>query len=120
MLGKGEDRCQFPVPQHPPRRSQAFSFPFSQGMVLSPAGSSGLLKGEPSRRGLAQGSRVSRLPQPPPCQTQRALRMKVTRTYPPGPRDGLWGITFHGRLQAAPLAFLTEMARTYGDFAFVR
>lgn len=40
--------------------------------------------------------------------------------YPPGPRDGLWGITYVGRFQTAPLEFAAEVARTYGDFAFVR
>lgn len=40
--------------------------------------------------------------------------------YPPGPRDGLFGITFHGPLQANPMEFVTKVARTYGDFAFVR
>src|SRR2546421_6913566 len=41
-------------------------------------------------------------------------------TYPPGPRDGLFGITFFGPGRAAPLAFLAKVAREYGDFAFVR
>jgi hypothetical protein len=40
--------------------------------------------------------------------------------YPPGPRDGFFGVTLTRRLPLAPLAFATELARTYGDFAFVR
>src|SRR5438045_4096625 len=40
--------------------------------------------------------------------------------YPPGPRDGLLGITLHGRFQSRPLEFVEEGARRYGDFAFVR
>lgn len=44
----------------------------------------------------------------------------MDRTYPPGPRDGLFGITFFGPGKAAPLAFVTNIAREYGDFAFVR
>lgn len=44
----------------------------------------------------------------------------MERTYPPGPRDHLFGITFFGPGKAAPLAFVTNIARAYGDFAFVR
>ena len=40
--------------------------------------------------------------------------------YPPGPRDGLFGVTFHAPLQADPLGFMTRVAREHGDFAFVR
>jgi cytochrome P450 len=40
--------------------------------------------------------------------------------YPPGPRDGLLGITLHGRFQSRPLEFVEEVARRYGDLAFVR
>lgn len=40
--------------------------------------------------------------------------------YPPGPRDGLFGITFHRPLQADPLGFVSKVAREYGDFAFLR
>ncbi len=40
--------------------------------------------------------------------------------YPPGPRDGLLGVTLHHPLQADPLGFATEAAKRYGDFAFVR
>jgi cytochrome P450 len=44
----------------------------------------------------------------------------MPQKYPPGPRDGLCGITFYGRFRQAPLEFATEVARQYGDFAFVR
>ena len=44
----------------------------------------------------------------------------MSGTYPPGPRDGLFGITFHGPLQADPMDFVTRVARDHGDFAFVR
>src|SRR2546422_5110919 len=44
----------------------------------------------------------------------------MTRKYPPGPRDRLWGITLLHRLQTAPLQFAREVARAHGDFTFVR
>jgi cytochrome P450 len=40
--------------------------------------------------------------------------------YPPGPTDGLLGVTFHRTLQANPLRFAVDVARQYGDFAYVR
>jgi cytochrome P450 len=40
--------------------------------------------------------------------------------YPPGPRDRVFGLTYLGRLRETPLAFVTELARDYGDFAFAR
>ncbi|MBO0698492.1 MAG: cytochrome P450 [Zavarzinella sp.] len=40
--------------------------------------------------------------------------------YPPGPRDGLFGITLHGPMRRDPLGFAVRVAREYGDFAFVR
>ncbi|HVS34679.1 MAG TPA: cytochrome P450 [Gemmataceae bacterium] len=40
--------------------------------------------------------------------------------YPPGPRDRFLGITLHHFLQADPLGFAVQVAREYGDFAFVR
>jgi cytochrome P450 len=40
--------------------------------------------------------------------------------YPPGPRDGVFGLTYLHRLRSAPIAFVTELARTHGDFAFAR
>jgi cytochrome P450 len=40
--------------------------------------------------------------------------------YPPGPRDGLFGITFHAPMSENPLEFATKIAREYGDFAMVR
>jgi cytochrome P450 len=40
--------------------------------------------------------------------------------YPPGPRDRAFGLTYLGRLRAAPLAFVTALARDYGDLAFAR
>jgi cytochrome P450 len=44
----------------------------------------------------------------------------VSRPYPPGPRDGLFGITFHGPMSRDPLGFAARVAREHGDFAFVR
>jgi cytochrome P450 len=40
--------------------------------------------------------------------------------YPPGPRDWLFGLTIGLRSLREPLAFLQEMARDYGDIAYVR
>jgi cytochrome P450 len=40
--------------------------------------------------------------------------------YPPGPRDNLFGITFHRALRTDPLGFVTGVRRRYGDFAFMR
>jgi cytochrome P450 len=45
---------------------------------------------------------------------------RMPRKYPPGPRDGLLGITFIRRFRRAPLDFIADTARTYGGFAFVR
>jgi cytochrome P450 len=39
---------------------------------------------------------------------------------PPGPRDGFFGLTIGLRSLREPLAFLQEMARDYGDIAYVR
>jgi cytochrome P450 len=39
--------------------------------------------------------------------------------YPPGPRDWLFGLTIGLRSLRKPLAFLQEMARDYGDIAYV-
>jgi cytochrome P450 len=44
----------------------------------------------------------------------------MDRTYPPGPRDRLLGISFFGHVRRAPLAFVAKVARDYGDFAFLR
>jgi cytochrome P450 len=44
----------------------------------------------------------------------------VSRRYPPGPRDGLFGVTFHQPMRRDPLGFAVRVAREYGDFAFVR
>jgi cytochrome P450 len=44
----------------------------------------------------------------------------VTRKYPPGPRDGLFGLTLHGALRRDPLGFAVRVALEYGDFAFAR
>ena len=44
----------------------------------------------------------------------------MSRTYPPGPRDGLLGTTFLRRFQRAPLTFITDIACQYGDFTYVR
>jgi cytochrome P450 len=40
--------------------------------------------------------------------------------YPPGPRDWFFGLTIGLRSLRQPLAFLQEMARDYGDVAYVR
>jgi cytochrome P450 len=40
--------------------------------------------------------------------------------YPPGPRDSLFGTTFHQPMRRDPLGFAVRVARDYGDFAFVR
>jgi cytochrome P450 len=44
----------------------------------------------------------------------------MTGRYPPGPRDGLFGLTYIHRLRSTPLAFVTELARTHGDFVYAR
>ena len=44
----------------------------------------------------------------------------MDRTYPPGPRDRLWGISFFGHVRRAPLTFIARVAREYGDFAYLR
>jgi cytochrome P450 len=44
----------------------------------------------------------------------------MTPRYPPGPRDGAFGLTYLHRVRFAPVAFVTELARDYGDFAFAR
>ncbi len=40
--------------------------------------------------------------------------------YPPGPRDGLFGIAFHRALATDPLGFALRTAREHGDFVFLR
>jgi cytochrome P450 len=40
--------------------------------------------------------------------------------YPPGPRDRFFGLTLGLRSLREPLAFLQEMARDYGDMAYVQ
>ncbi|HEX3151003.1 MAG TPA: cytochrome P450 [Gemmataceae bacterium] len=40
--------------------------------------------------------------------------------YPPGPRDGRFGITFHQPMRRDPLGFAIHIAREFGDFAFAR
>jgi len=44
----------------------------------------------------------------------------VNPKYPPGPRDRLFGVTFHKAMSRDPLGFAIKVARDYGDFAFVR
>ncbi|MBI2825193.1 MAG: cytochrome P450 [Planctomycetia bacterium] len=39
---------------------------------------------------------------------------------PPGPRDGLLGLTLGLRFRAWPLEFITEMGRRYGDLTYFR
>jgi cytochrome P450 len=40
--------------------------------------------------------------------------------YPPGPRDWFFGLTIGFRSLREPLTFLQDMARRYGDIAYVR
>jgi cytochrome P450 len=44
----------------------------------------------------------------------------VNDKYPPGPRDGLFGVTFQKPIARDPLGFAAKVAREFGDFAFVR
>jgi cytochrome P450 len=44
----------------------------------------------------------------------------MRKDYPPGPRDWLLGVPLANRFSQEPLAFAMDLARTYGDFAFVR
>lgn len=44
----------------------------------------------------------------------------MTAKYPPGPSDGMWGVTYRNRMKRNALGFAAEVARKYGDFAFVR
>jgi cytochrome P450 len=41
------------------------------------------------------------------------------RAYPPGPRDGLYGITFYRPLNSDPLGFAVKVAQEHGDFTYV-
>jgi len=41
-------------------------------------------------------------------------------TYPPGPKAGLLGIGLLRRFRANPLEFVTEVAREFGDLAYMR
>lgn len=45
---------------------------------------------------------------------------RMNRTYPPGPQDGRFGITFHRPFRSDPLGFAIQVARQYGDFASVQ
>lgn len=40
--------------------------------------------------------------------------------YPPGPKDGLLGLSLIRRFRADPLGFVTDTAREYGDLAYLR
>src|SRR5262249_27076048 len=40
--------------------------------------------------------------------------------YPPGPRDGLFGIQLYRSMQADPLQFTIDVARQHGDYPFDR
>lgn len=44
----------------------------------------------------------------------------MNRQTPPGPRDGLFGLTFFGPIRNDPLGFAMRVAREHGDFAVVR
>lgn len=39
---------------------------------------------------------------------------------PPGPRDRMFGVSFHKPMQADPLGFAQKVAQEYGDFSAVR
>ncbi len=54
---------------------------------------------------------------PPNLARRSTMR---TSQNPPGPRDGRFGITFHPKLKSDPLGFVVDIAREYGDFAYVR
>lgn len=41
-------------------------------------------------------------------------------TFPPGPRDRIFGLSYVRRFRRHPLGFIAEVARKYGDFAFAR
>src|SRR5262249_53515535 len=57
-------------------------------------------------------------PDPFPRQAKRRKRMR--EHDPPGPRDRLFGVTSYLRFLKAPLAFTTDLVRTYGDIVLVR
>lgn len=40
--------------------------------------------------------------------------------YPPGPRDGRFGVSFYPPFRSDPLSFVRKTAAEFGDFAFVR
>jgi cytochrome P450 len=44
----------------------------------------------------------------------------MAKRFPPGPRDGLFGITLCKPLRADPLGFALKMAREYGDLVAVQ
>lgn len=44
----------------------------------------------------------------------------MTRSLPPGPADGLLGLSFIRRFMKAPLEFITEVGERYGDLACFR
>jgi cytochrome P450 len=44
----------------------------------------------------------------------------VGRVYPPGPRDRCFGMALGQRLQKQTLAMVTDLARNYGDLAYMR
>ncbi|MBV9126224.1 MAG: cytochrome P450, partial [Planctomycetes bacterium] len=44
----------------------------------------------------------------------------MAEPFPPGPRDGLFGITFLRPFCDTPLDFMIDVAQRYGDFAFFR
>jgi len=54
------------------------------------------------------------------CSAQGEKRLVTTAKYPPGPRDGVFGITFHPPMRSDPLAFATQVWQEFGDFTFVR
>src|SRR6516165_12245183 len=53
-----------------------------------------------------------------PCG-ERTARPLMKAHDPPGPRDWFFGLTIGLRSLRQPLAFLQEMARDYGDIAYV-
>lgn len=44
----------------------------------------------------------------------------MSTKYPPGPRDGRFGVTFYNPMRSDPLGFAVRVAREHGDFTFVR
>lgn len=40
--------------------------------------------------------------------------------YPPGPRDRIFGLSYLRQFRTSPVAFVSDVARKYGDYAYAR